>query len=153
MKAEYSWRPGETPAPTDEAIDEALRRADEAWTVPAVSYAMLPALMTRPDVDLTFIERRLRAIGSRVFLVAKPLSHAPEEVEGRPVTITRPWVGGDALGEHWLWICLNGPDEAAEELRALGVTFEENERRLATAGIATVVEDEAASQQARRRMH
>lgn len=114
---------------TQDEIDKRLLDADKVWTVPAVTVAVMSILEAREDYTLVDIERRLRELESRVYLIGMPMCDAPTGVVSmRPPKFK-------SLARYWIWFGLNGEEEARNELANLGISAGDNLRRLKHTGM------------------
>ena len=113
---------------TDPEIDRWLVRADKAFNVAEISMAMADMMGEDPALTFADFELRLRAIGSKTFLVARP-GPPPQGLEIR-------FFSG-APASHWLWVCLHGEDERNQLLAELGCTVATNLAALAYCGVLT----------------
>lgn len=88
--------------------------------------------------DCIGFERAFRETNSRIYLLADPRN--PEgTISSHPLTREElPFA---------LYICVNGPDEARETLELWGITEEENQENLKSAGILSAVDMEQVEQE------
>lgn len=94
-------------------IDEMLRQGDKSWNVAHLGQVLMEILKTNPTMTLAEIEERLRAIGSKTFLVARPLKEMPKGLVSMQYPSGLP-------GQTWVWICLHGEAERDALLAEIG---------------------------------
>lgn len=110
-----------------EEFDRRLREADAAWNVVVLGQALRDMMVEDPTITFVTVEKRLRELGSKTFLIAAPASKAPQGVisvfpDGTPAN-------------HWVWVALHGQAEATATLEGFGIpSASENLTRLAETG-------------------
>src|SRR5258708_29054699 len=88
---------------TDDEIDTELRQADKSWNVMILSGAMVGMMRADPALTFAKFEERLRALGSKTFLISRPKRMRPAGMlvlglDGKP-------------RRRFLWICLDARNE------------------------------------------
>ncbi len=117
---------------TDDEIDTELRQADKSWNVMILSGAMVGMMRADPALTFAKFEERLRALGSKTFLIARPKRMRPAGMlvlglDGKP-------------REHFLWICLHDRNEQRMELAAQQISPAENLENLRICGVLAVMQ-------------
>lgn len=87
----------------DEVVGR-LRVADAAFHAAVMGQTLMEIVQENEGFTLATAEKVLRSEGSNTYLLAAPVSKAPEGVQSRTV-----------FGEpapYWVWICLHGQTEA-----------------------------------------
>lgn len=115
---------------TDREIDNLLTDADRAWNVQAVSFAIVQIAKRNGAANLAEIETRLRALNSRIYLVAMPRPLLP------PGLGIFDMFGRSFRPDTWVWIVLNGKTEQEAMLEEIHASEESNMLALELCGAA-----------------
>lgn len=111
-------------------IDRYLDELERSRNAIVWSQGIINIQKTYPFADFLFIENRLRKMGSQTHLIGAPISQAPAGLASRSLY-------GIPAGnlEFYLWIGVNGPDEASRQLKAFGIeSAEKNLQNLRRTG-------------------
>lgn len=109
-------------------IDSFLEGISKTRNVMLISQALIDT-MTKHKVGLDYLESRLRKLNNMVYLLAR--SDVPEELISRdPLTKEQM--------DYWLWICVNGSNEALLRMVEFNLTQEDNLEKLKRTGFLFV---------------
>ena len=120
------------PVDLNERIAELHNRISDPSNNNALFVGQFVLNLVEDSVTIPEVEEALREIGSRVFLVALPLTEAERE-QYDLFLLDTPELGTPDL-EYSLWIGMNGQAEALERLEQHGITPQQNLTNLSKAG-------------------
>jgi hypothetical protein len=126
-------------SPTEEAaISQAMSRAESFRNAMATSQVLIDISVQFKKMNLGEIDRLLRSKGSQTFFVAKPVSDLPDFKARWPHSADKEY-------PYYLWICVNGPEEYADELAREELSSDENKSRLGETGLLVAEKNSTSS--------
>lgn len=121
---------------TEQQIDAKLRSLEPSLNAMVWTHGIVDLLKANSSVDLEFLEGRLRAIGSRTFLVAVAARLAPGGTVPKSV-----WAASPQVQDYFLWVAVNGAEEAAQRRREFGLSsVEDNADKLKRTGMLVIID-------------
>ncbi len=118
---------------TEAEIHAKLLAAVDRNTVADITEAMLQIRNRKAGMTFADFEERLRDMGSKVYLVARPRGYRPMGLDVRHLNGKR--------ADYYLWICLNGESERDRDLAIWKGTAEANLKNLDVCGVLSVKEN------------
>jgi hypothetical protein len=113
-------------------IENRLRQAAESRNSGVIGQALVDIMTEYPPIDLAYLEIQLRLFeGCEVYLISAPNSQKAVTFQSMNVVNHNPT-------PYWLWICVNGKQEAEAQMKAFNIqTYAENVQRLRSTGFLT----------------
>ena len=117
-----------TPKITADSTVGKLKKAADYRDCAVMGQALIDLLIEDTSLNLAIIETILRALDTPVYLIAAPKEKIPSGLISMNFSTK-------SEATYWLWISVNGLDEATKTMKEFGITsFEENLNMLRDAG-------------------
>jgi len=113
-------------------VRDTLRKAIKYRDCAVIGQALMAMLLADHSLNLIYFENALRELNSGVYLLAAPKYKMMKgQISLDPIT--------KSVKEYWLWICVNGKEEADRTMSVFEIKdYEENLEKLKETGFLFV---------------